>query len=310
MKVIFARSILNSGITLKNTVAAIGIFDGLHRGHRYLLERMLAQARAFKAKSMAITFFPHPAHVLRPDVKLGYLMSLPHRLKLLEGLGVDICLVIHFDKKIAAIDPESFVRDMLVRRLGVRAIFVGRDFRFGRDRAGDITLLQGLSSVYGYHMRAVPALMQGKEPISSTRLRRLVAAGDLIKTKQLLGRPFSVLGKVVRGRGRGKGLGYPTANVEYGSHIVPPLGVYAVRVFWKNKTLEGVANLGLRPSFKDKDPKIHLETHIFDFKQDLYGQVIEVFFIKKIRDEKKFSSPAELAAQITKDIVKARRYFR
>ncbi|MBI4309286.1 MAG: bifunctional riboflavin kinase/FAD synthetase, partial [Candidatus Omnitrophica bacterium] len=289
-------------IKISNACAAIGIFDGVHRGHQYLLKRMLRKAEALKAKSLVITFFPHPAHVLKPEVKLGYLVSFAHRMKLLEDLGVDICVVIRFTRKFAGIEPENFVRDTLIRGLGARAIFVGEDFRFGRDRAGDVKLFERLSGVYEYHMQAVPALMDGGEAISSTRIRRLIAAGDLSGARRLLGRPFSVLGKVVKGSGRGRNLGYPTANVHYECDIVPPHGVYAVRIKWKGQALKGAANLGLRPTFKTKKPKLHLEVYIFDFNRNLYGQTIEVEFIQPIRQEQTFPSPQALIAQIQKDI--------
>ncbi len=302
MKVIFKAS----EAKLRSTVAAIGIFDGLHRGHQLLLNRMLKKAHALKAQSMVITFFPHPAHVLKPEIKLGYLVSLEHRLKLLAGMGVDICLVMPFTKKFAHIEPQNFIRNFLVKRLNVKAVFVGEDFRFGRNRAGDINLFKLLAMECGYEMHAVEALKQGNEPISSTRLRRLIAEGNLKEAKQLLGRPFSVFGIVVKGEGRGKLLGFPTANVNYQNDIMPPQGVYAVRVLWKNKTLMGVANLGQRPTFKSRDLKVHLEVYIFDFQSHFYGDIIEVEFIAKIRDERKFPTLNALIEQINKDIKRAK----
>ena len=299
---------LNDKVRLTNTCAALGIFDGVHLGHRYLLNAMRSKAKQLKAKSMVITFFPHPAHVLRPDVQLNYLVSMEHRLQLLEDLGVDVCIVIPFTKKFAQVEPESFIRNVLVKRLGVRAIFVGEDFRFGRNRAGDVELFERLANECHYDMHAMPALRQGKDAVSSTRVRALITAGKIGSAEKLLGRPFSVLGEVMHGKGRGKGLGYPTANVAYdGGGILPPNGVYAVQVIWKNKILNGVANLGTRPSFKEKNPKVHLEVYIFDFNLSLYGQIIEVNFIRNIRSERKFENPQELIRQIKKDEQNARR---
>ncbi len=306
MKVIYGTGQLD----LKKAALAIGIFDGMHRGHQYLIRKMVTRARALKAVPVVVTFFPHPAHVLRPGVKLGYLVSFAHRMQLMEELGVKLCVVVRFNKKVAAVEPEAFIRDVLVKRLGARAIFVGEDFRFGRNRAGDTELFNSLASRYGYTMHAIKALKSGSEAVSSTRIRALIAGGDLSGAKRLLGRPFSILGPVVHGKGRGKKLGFPTANVQYECDVLPPNGVYAVRVKHHNKILKGVANLGLRPSFKEKDPKVHLEVFLFDFKIDLYGKIIEVEFIKNIRSERMFQDPQELIAQIKKDEHEARRILR
>ena len=305
MKVISGRL---DKIRFQKTCVAIGIFDGVHRGHQYLLKAMLSKAT--HAKSVVITFFPHPVHVLRPDLQLGYLVSLQHRLKLLEALGVDACIVINFTKKFARIEPQAFIRDTLVKRLGAKAIFVGEDFHFGRNRAGDVKLFEQLAPKYGYEMHGMPALMAGGTPISSTRIRKLVTTGKLSATEKLLGRPFSMLGQVIKGSGRGKELGFPTANVAYESSILPPNGVYAVRVFWKNKILKGAANLGLRPSFREINPHVHLEVYILDFKQDFYGQSLEVQFIKKIRSEKKFASSQALIRQIKTDVRRIRQILK
>ncbi len=306
MKVIYA----NSKTKLSKTAIAIGIFDGVHRGHQYLLKAMLKKAQQLKAKPVVITFFPHPAHVLRPDLKLGYLVSLEHRFQLLARLGVDACIVIIFTKKFAAIEPAAFIREVLVKRLGAKAIFVGEDFHFGRDRMGDIKLLQSMAHECGYEMHPIKAIHQGGQPISSTRLRNLITDGNITQPQKLLGRPFSIMGKVVKGDGRGKSLGFPTANVAYKNDILPPNGVYAVRVMGKYGILNGVANLGVRPSFKDKNPKVHLEVFIFDFKKDLYGQILEVEFIKKIRSEEKFNNVQDLIHQIQKDAHQARQILK
>jgi riboflavin kinase / FMN adenylyltransferase len=286
------------------TCVAIGIFDGLHRGHQYLLAKMMAKAKELKATPVVVTFFPHPAHVLRPDMKLSYLVSLDERLALIKDMGVKVCVVIEFNKTFAKVEPDQFIRKTLVNNLKAKAIFVGEDFKFGRDRMGDVQLFKRLSAECGYTMYAVPALTSGGEPISSTRIRKLITEGNLAKAERLLGRPVSLQGQVIKGEGRGKGLGFPTANVAYDSEILPPNGVYAVKVALKNKIYNGAANLGVRPSFKGKDAKPQLEVYIFDLNRNLYGQVLRVQFIKKIRDEKKFSSSDQLIAQIRKDITR------
>jgi riboflavin kinase/FMN adenylyltransferase len=307
MKVISLNG--SSRLHLKKTCAAIGIFDGVHRGHQYLIEQMLATARRLKAKPIVITFFPHPAHVIRPDLKLGYLTSLDDRFRRLSDLGVAACMVVLFNRAFAGIQPEKFIKDILVKKLGVKAVFVGEDFRFGKDRAGDISLFQKLAPEYGYEMHALSGLKQGREIISSTRIRRLVSTNKLNEAARLLGRPVSIGGRVVKGKERGKSLGFPTANVDYEADVLPPQGVYVVKVLWGKKEYPAIANIGTRPSFEKQISKLHLEVHILDFSKNIYGQHLEVVFLKKIRNEKKFSSPQYLIQQIQKDESFARAYL-
>ncbi len=298
-----------SKLSLKKTCAAIGIFDGVHRGHQYLIQKMLATARRLKAQPIVITFFPHPAHVLRPDIKLEYLTALKDRFRLLKDLGVAVCLVVPFNRTFANILPEKFIKDILVKKLGVKAIFVGDDFRFGKERRGDAALFQSLAIQCGYEMHAISALKQGREAISSTRIRKLMEAGKLNQAAKLLGRNVFVSGTVVKGSQRGKSLGYPTANVAYEADILPTQGVYIVRAKMGEKSYPAIANIGTRPSFDKQISKLHLEVHIFDFSKNIYGKHVEVEFLKKIRNEKKFSSPQALIQQIQKDEDFARRYF-
>ncbi len=305
MKVIYGVG--NRDLKLPSTACAIGIFDGLHRGHQYLIGRMQASAKRLKAKSLVVTFFPHPAHVLRPDVALPYLVSLKQRLELLGAMGVDYCVVVRFTKAFAGVAPEVFIKNTLVKKLGVRAIFVGEDFRFGKDRRGDIALFKLLSKECGYDMRAMAPLTSGGEVISSSRIRRLIAEGQVQKAQRLLGHPIGVSGTVVKGSHRGKKLGFPTANVAYDCDILLPRGVYAVKTVIRGKTYKGVANIGIRPSFKEKNPKVHLEVHLFNFKNNIYGQNITVEFLHKLRDEQSFPNPQALIAQIKQDIRQAQR---
>ena len=253
-------------VKLKRSCVAIGIFDGVHRGHQMLLSAMVKEARRLKAAPVVVTFFPHPAHVLSSS-RIGYLVSLRHRFKLLDALGVKVCIVVRFTVVFAAIEPEIFIRRDLVGRLNARAIFVGQDFRFGKDRRGDAALFGLLGGMCGYAAHGIAPLTSGGEAISSTRLRVLITSGKLSAAERLLGRPFSVLADVVKGSSRGRGLGYPTANLRPESGILPPNGVYAVRVGIKGKIFNGVANLGTRPTFKEKNPAVHLEAHIFNFNQ-------------------------------------------
>jgi riboflavin kinase/FMN adenylyltransferase len=293
---------------LKRTCAAIGIFDGVHHGHQYLIQHMLKASRRLHARPIVITFFPHPAHVLRPDLKLGYLTSLDDRLRLLSQWGIGTFVVVSFSRSFAKIQPEVFIKDILVKKLGVKAVFVGDDFRFGKDRSGDIFLFQWMSPECGYEMHAMSALKQEGAVISSTRIRHLIAEGKLDQAARLLGRKVFVSGKVVKGSRRGKGLGFPTANIAYEADILPPRGVYVVRVLLGTKKYPAMANIGTRPSF-EKGTQLHLEVHILDFFKNIYGKHVEVEFFKKIRNEKKFSSPQALVRQIQKDESFTRKYF-
>jgi len=298
-----------SKLHLKKTCAAIGIFDGVHRGHQYLIKQMLRTARRLGARPVVITFFPHPAHVLRPDLKLGYLTSIADRFRLLSDLGVAVCLVVRFNRSFARIQPQKFIKDILHKKLGVKAVFVGEDFRFGKDRSGDIALFQKLGPPYGYEMHAVSALKQGRAIISSTRIRKLIGEGKLNEAYRLLGRGVSISGAVVKGSKRGKSLGFPTANIAYEADILPPQGVYVVKVLLGKKEYPAIANIGTRPSFEKQISKLHLEAHILDFSKNIYGKRLEVEFLKKIRSEKKFPSPQELVHQIQKDESFARKYL-
>jgi riboflavin kinase/FMN adenylyltransferase len=294
---------------LKKTCAAIGIFDGVHRGHRYLIKQMLTEARRLGARPIVITFSPHPAHILRPDVKLGSIISLQDRFRLLSDLGVTACLVIRFNRSFAGIRPQKFIKDILVKKLGVKAIFVGDGFRFGKDRSGDIALFQRLGLEYGYETHAVSGLKQGGTIISSTRIRQLIGTGKLNEAARLLGRGVSISGIVVKGSQRGKSLGFPTANIDYEADILPPKGVYVVRVLLGAKNYPAIVNIGTRPSFEKQIFKLYLEAHILDFSKNIYGKRLEVEFLKKVRNEKKFTNPQQLIQQIQKDEAFARKYL-
>ncbi len=295
---------------LKHSCIAIGIFDGLHRGHQLLLAAMVKEAKRLKAVPVVITFFPHPAHVLSSRTELGYLVSLHHRFELLKVMGVKLCFVIRFTPQFAAIEPEIFIHEDLVGRLGAKAVFIGADFRFGKDRRGDVALFKKMGEACGFTTHGIAPLKSGSAPISSTRLRALVASGKLNDTKRLLGRPFSIIGEVVKGHGRGRKLGYPTANLKTESDILPPNGIYAVRVIIKGKQFNGAASLGLRPTFKEKSPKVLLEVYILDFNKNIYGQTLEVFFIHKIRNERAFATPDDLIRAMQDDVVKARKILK
>lgn len=292
--------------TSRNTVLVIGVFDGVHRGHQALIQGAIRRAKQIGAEPLVMTFWPHPVHVLRPELGLPYIVSLPHRLKLIEGLGVKSCIVVHFTRRFARLSPEQFIRRYIVARISPREIYVGDDFRFGQRRGGTLEYFQQAGTKHGFKVRVVGAVKAGKKKIGSSMIRQLIGAGKLTQAARLLGRGVSVMGTVVRGDGRGKELGFPTANMLIQNGVIPPLGVYAVRVRIGEKTCAGMANIGQRPSFKKND-RVHLETHIFNFHRSLYNQEIIVEFVQKIREEKRFDSRERFIAQLRDDHVRTQR---
>lgn len=293
----------------RRPILAIGVFDGLHRGHQKLIQRIVRKAKAVGGTSLVMTFWPHPVHVLRPEVRLPLLVSLPHRLKLIELLGVDVCIVVNFTKSFSHLSPEKFVEQFLVKRIRPEEVFVGYDFRFGQNREGSFELFRQLGKKFGFRVKQLPAVKSREGVISSSRIRELISLGQLTQASRLLSRPVSVMGTVCRGDRRGKSLGFPTANLNPGSEVIPPCGVYVVRVFVGKRKFYGMANVGWRPSFKTEQHQINVEVHIFDFYKDIYHESILVEFLKKIRDEKIFNSRAQLIAQLKKDKATARRWL-
>ena len=296
---------------LEASVAAIGVFDGVHVGHQALIRKAASRAKAAKSPLVVVTFDPHPVHVLRPDLRLPLITSLSHRLALMEQLGVDIGIVIRFNRRFSHLSAEQFVKRYLVDKVNAREIFVGDDFRFGENRSGTIADFEAFGQKYGFRVHVLSAVggrrSEGgrRKNIGSSVIRQRLAAGRLKDVRKLLGRPVAITGRVVKGDGRGKQLGFPTANIIPEHELIPPVGVYAVRVHLKGKVFSGMANIGRRPSFPSKHQSIHIEVHIFDFRQNIYGQSVALEIVKIIRCEKRFSSPQALVDQLTKDRLKA-----
>jgi len=306
MRIFFSLAALKKKV--KNPVVAIGVFDGLHCGHRKLIDKAKKRAKAIKGQVIIMTFFPHPVHVLRPEIYAPLIVSLSHRLRLMEQLGVELCLIVRFTKKFAQLQADAFIDRYLVKGIGAKEVVVGDDFRFGKDRKGGLENFRKAKqqNKFDYHIVSTSHKRKGK--VGSSQIRSLIADGQLAKTKKLLGRPVSVLGQVVHGDSRGETLGYPTANISPNNEVIPPSGVYIVNVFYKNKCYRGLANVGRRPSFK-RINKVNIEIHIFKFRKNLYGKEILVQFLRKIRDEKTFQSKDELVRQIQKDEKKAINWF-
>jgi riboflavin kinase/FMN adenylyltransferase len=287
---------------------AAGFFDGIHRGHRRVIGRALADARRGAGEAWVLTFDPHPRKVLMPAAAPALLTTVAHKLRLLKRLGIAGCVVAPFTRATARQEPEAFIAALKQAAPALARLYVGRNWVFGRGGRGNAALLKKLAPVHGFRVVAVPPAGWRSQPVSSTRIRRAVAAGRLADAARMLGRPFSVLGVVRRGRKIGRNLGFPTANLDYGNEAHPPPGVYAVTASVGGQRRAGIANLGRRPTFQRHRPKRPvLELHLFDFKRDLYGETLEVFFRKRLRAERKFASPAALRAQIVRDIARARR---
>ena len=289
---------------MKKTVAAIGIFDGVHLGHRRIISAAVRAAKESGGRSIVITFDPHPLKVLRPHKPIPSIMSTVHRVRLIRELGADSCSVIRFTKKFSNLKPREFVKKMLVDKFRVSDLFVGSNFVFGKGNAGDTALLKNLGREYGFKVTVVPMVKVGGKIVSSTTIRNLIIRGNLSEASHMLGRPVTVFGTVVSGAGRGKLLGYPTANINPHHEAIPPSGVYAVRVRLGNKKFGGALFIGHRPTFGEREPVI--EAHIFDFRSVIYGEDIEVAFIKRLRGVRKFNSHEKLVEQIKKDDALAR----
>ncbi|HSV44095.1 MAG TPA: bifunctional riboflavin kinase/FAD synthetase [Candidatus Bathyarchaeia archaeon] len=291
------------------SVLAIGVFDGLHHGHRALIARTVARAKKIKGTSVVMTFDPHPMNVLHPQKKLPLIASLDYRLKLLQDMGVDVCLVARFTKRFAQMDPVRFIEHYMVRRMNAVEVVVGKDFRFGFRRRGDNDLLKRAGERYGFVVHAVSLLKSGdRQKVSSTHIRKLISDGDIYHAGQLLDRPVSIMGRVVVGDRRGRQLGYPTANLDSSVTGFAPRGVFCVRVYIGSKVYTGMANVGSRPSFK-KEKSVSIEVHLFDVDENFYGKMMRVEFLKKIRRERIFVSRQAFIDQLHHDERLARAWF-
>ena len=285
-------------------VLALGNFDGVHLGHQAIFRHVVSEATALGGTSMVFTFDPHPAQVLAPEKAPALLTTFTQKMRLLTGLGVAVGLRIPFTEAFARQQPLDFIHDVLCRQIGVRALVVGYDFRFGHRRAGTVALLQEHAAACGYTVTVVPAITVGEIIVSSSNVRQLLLQGEVAVAARLLGRFYAIEGVVVEGFRRGSSIGFPTANVAAVNAIIPHPGVYAVRVEWAGQHYTGVANVGYNPTFGND--ALSVEAHVFDFSEDLYGHTISVAFVEKIRDERKFASVAELTAQIACDAEQAR----
>jgi riboflavin kinase/FMN adenylyltransferase len=291
---------------LRGGIVALGNFDGFHKGHQAVVGRAVARARAEGRPALVATFDPHPVRHFRPDAPPFRLTSLDQRQRVFAEAGADAMIVFGFDGALAATSAEEFVSHRLLELIGAAGVVTGEDFTFGRGRGGNIEVLARLGAEHGFSVDAVGPVEEDGEPVSSSRIREALKAGDCETAARLLTRPFAIEGVVEHGDKRGRTLGYPTANLSLGNYLRPRFGIYAVRgQLPGGRVVNGAASLGIRPTFDP--PKELLEPYFFDFSGNLYGQTIEVELVSFLRPEEKFAGLDDLKAQMEADCAEARR---
>ena len=291
----------------QRSVLTIGNFDGVHLGHREIFRRVVSRAREIDATSGVITFEPHPLKFFAPEKAPLRLNTPAEKIRLLEASCIDLLLVLTFDRTLAEMSAGDFVSKVLVEKLNVRHLIVGYDYAFGRDREGDSVFLAEQARKYGFALEILEAVMSEEQTHSSTSIRQLLQDGNVEDVVKILGRNFTLDGVVVHGEGRGRKLGFPTANLVTEKEILPIDGVYAVKVKWRESYYNGVINIGSRPTFEASPPT--LEIHLIDFKGDLYDERLRIYFVGRLRDEMKFSTVDELQEAVLNDIRRARALF-
>lgn len=290
------------------TVLALGNFDGLHRGHAKIVEQVRRRAQESGATAAALTFDPHPPRVVRPDRAPTLLMTLDQKLGCLDAAGMDGVAVVRFTPELSRWEPETFVRAVLVEWLRLAEAWVGGNFLFGHDRSGNFSLLRALGARYGFRVEKVAPVRYKEFVVSSTRIRRLVGAGEVDEAGALLGHHYYVDGEVTPGAGRGHAQGFPTANLRTENEILPPDGVYAATVTIGGDVHPAVTNVGLRPTFETNGERV-VEAHLFDYDADLYGRRVRLAFVRRLRGEKAFPDAGALQRQIVADCEAARTLF-
>jgi riboflavin kinase/FMN adenylyltransferase len=294
---------------LTNPVLTIGNFDGVHKGHLALFDKVKERAKAIAGQSVVMTFEPHPLKIMRPANGPQLITHTGQKLELIEKAGIDVIVCVSFDREFAAIPARDFVNSILVKKIGIKEIVVGYDYTFGHNREGDINLLREIGNDFGFVVHLVGPIEIDHTLVSSTSIRRLVQEGRLEEARVLLGRDFEVQGTVVKGRNRGgRLLGFPTANLNPHGELLPKTGVYAVKLLIDDAFYDGVTNVGYNPTFGDTG--LTVETHVLDYSGELMGKTIKVHFIKRLRDEKTFKTLEELSSQIAQDIARAEKVLR
>jgi riboflavin kinase / FMN adenylyltransferase len=290
------------------TAVTIGNFDGVHKGHQKILRRVRDLALGQKLSPAVLTFYPHPARVLRPSDAPLLLMTLEQRLAAIEAMGVDAVLVIHFDAELAKVGPEDFVRRFLVDTMRAKAVLIGANFRFGHRQAGDAKMLADLGQRWGFETQVVPPVIVEDVTVSSTVIRHAVRDGHVVKARQMLGKPFALAGEIRPGTGQGRKLVVPTLNLSTPQELLPKNGVYATEAVVEGKVYRAGTNVGVRPTFNGAG--VSIESYLFDFNENLTSGPLEVRFWSRLRDEQKFAGPEALKKQVLSDLERARDYFR
>jgi riboflavin kinase / FMN adenylyltransferase len=290
---------------VSRAVVTIGNFDGVHLGHREIFRRVVQRAQELDGTAVVLTFVPHPLKVLDPERAPRLLNTYAEKERLIAASCIDLMVSLPFTRQLAAMPADRFVTEILMRRIGLVHLIVGADYAFGRNREGDVPFLQRKGAEFGFTVEALEPVRTGAEVYSSTLIRRRLGAGDVAGVVALLGRHFTLEGRVTHGANRGRQLGFPTANLVTDKEILPRPGVYAVKVRWREEFFAGVMNIGFNPTFGTE--RISLEVHLLDFHGDLYGETLRVYFIERLRDEMVFPSAAALVEAIARDVAVARK---
>ena len=288
----------------KNPVLTLGNFDGIHLGHQKIMKKLRAKALILGGESIVYTFVPHPMEILVPQKSPLMITSPMEKIQILEGLGIDVLICAKFTQEFSGQSSRDFIKNVLCDKIGVKYILVGHNYRFGKGGQGNIDYLIQLGHEFGFGVEIIEPVKELDVVVSSTAVRELIKGGEIKLAKKFLSREFSLQGRVIPGKHRGKALGFPTANLAVGNRVIPKPGIYTVRVFYGDSFYGGVANIGFNPTFNNKE--LSIEVHIFDFNEDIYDQELKIIFIDRLRDEKKFINPQELVLQIQQDITRAK----
>lgn len=291
-----------------NPAITIGTFDGVHRGHRVILKKVSEHAKAIGGESILLTFEPHPRKLIFPDQPIHILTPLDKKLQLVLDAGIQHVVVVPFTKEFAELSAEEYISDFLVKTFHPGAIIIGYDHHFGHDRKGNINLLKQVHAGYGFDVVEIPEQLIDDAAVSSTKIRNAIAAGQVEEAAQMLGRSYTLAGRVQKGAQLGRRIGYPTANImpAHNEQLIPANGVYAINVRYNGQVYNAMLNIGYRPTVSTGHT-LHIEAHIFDFSADVYGEEMEIVFVARLRDEQKFGSLDELKAQLKKDETAAKK---
>jgi riboflavin kinase / FMN adenylyltransferase len=295
--------------TNRKIVLACGFFDGIHRGHQQVISKAKEISNDLNALTWVMTFDSHPLKTVNPKAAPRLLNSAEHKLKILKTTHIDGCIILPFNKHFANLKPDTFIKELITHIPKLTVLVAGTNWTFGKQGTGTLDLLKQLSQNYGFSVEPIAPVMQDGKLISSTQIRKYIQTGNLAKAEKMLGRKVSVFGKVIHGRKIGRNIDIRTANLECNNEIYPPDGIYAAKVDIKGKKYIGVVNLGFAPTVRTQDKQRQIELHILNFDSDLYNQNIEIYFFKKLREEKKFSSLKTLQKQILLDISKTKKLF-